>query len=133
MGISNILFIKRVSPSEIGKIISLADIMLVHLKNDPLFEITIPGKTQAYMAAGKPIIMAVKGDAANLVDRADAGVLCVPEKPKNLAAVVEMIYKMPKEKLEKLGENGLKFYNDELCLKIGLSKLNNIFESIKHP
>ena len=55
---------------------------------DELFEITIPSKTQAYMAAGKPILMAVKGDAAKLIDEANCGLVIAPENPIALVASV---------------------------------------------
>ncbi len=130
MRLTNTRFLGGVSPSEIGEILMLADVMLVHLKNDPLFEITIPGKIQAYMAAGKPIIVAVKGNAADLVQRARAGISCIPEDPQSIAEAVKKMYSMPQEILEELGKNGLKFYNEKLSLRVGLSKLNDVFESV---
>ena len=54
--IENIVFIPRMPMSEIGGVLEHADVLLVHLKRDPLFEITVPSKTQAYMAMGKPTL-----------------------------------------------------------------------------
>lgn len=65
--IENIVFIPRLPMSEVGGVLDYANVLLVHLKRDPLFEITVPSKTQAYMAIGKPLLMAVSGDAADLV------------------------------------------------------------------
>jgi colanic acid biosynthesis glycosyl transferase WcaI len=73
-GLQNVVFLPAVPMAEVGDYLSSADALLVHLKNDPLFSITIPSKTQAYMAAGKPILMAVDGDAAELVVRSQCGV-----------------------------------------------------------
>ena len=39
-------------PSEMAIVFSNADALLVHLRRDPLFEITIPSKTQAYLTVG---------------------------------------------------------------------------------
>ena len=89
MGLSNVVFIPRMPLTEIGSVLQLADVLLVHLRADPLFEITIPSKTQAYLAAGKPILMAVGGDAADLVENAQAGVRCAPEDPDAIAAGVQ--------------------------------------------
>lgn len=64
--ISNDLFI-LVSMAEVGGVLELSNLLLVHLKKDPLFEITVPSKTQFVMwFMGKPILMAVAGDAAEL-------------------------------------------------------------------
>ena len=41
---------------------SCADMLLVSLKKDPIFSITIPNKVQSYMACGKPIIGSIEGE-----------------------------------------------------------------------
>jgi len=65
---------------------------LIHLKDLPFSRIAIPQKTQAYLAAGRPIIMGVRGDAAELVARAGAGLLCTPEDPENIAETIQSMY-----------------------------------------
>ena len=77
---------------KIGDALGLTDVLLDHLKDDPLFEITIPDKTQASMASGRPILMAGNGNAAALVERAGAGLECVPEDPKGIADTVGKLY-----------------------------------------
>jgi colanic acid biosynthesis glycosyl transferase WcaI len=66
MKLDNVRFMPRQPMHAMGSILAGADVLLVHLKDDPLFRITIPSKTQAYLAAGKPILMGVRGDAADL-------------------------------------------------------------------
>ena len=61
-----------------SRLYALADVLLVHLKDDPLFRITIPHKTLAYLATGKPILAAVSGDVAELVTGEGVGVTCPP-------------------------------------------------------
>ena len=76
--LSNVTFLPRRPPSEIGEVLSAADALLVHLRDDPLFSITIPSKTQAYLMTGRPVLMGVRGDAAKLVEDAGAGVVFSP-------------------------------------------------------
>ena len=73
------------------RLYALADVLLVHLKDDPLFRITIPHKILAYMASGKPMLAAVSGDAAAVVEDAGAGIVCPPERPDALAAAVRVL------------------------------------------
>jgi glycosyltransferase involved in cell wall biosynthesis len=73
LNLDNVLFMPQKNPSEIGPFLRAADALLVHLKNDPLSSITIPSKTQTYIAVGRPIIMAVKGDAAEIVKKSRSG------------------------------------------------------------
>ena len=59
--LANVVFLPAVPMAEVGTYLHAADALLVHLRKDPLFEITIPSKTQAYMTVGKPLLMAVWG------------------------------------------------------------------------
>lgn len=129
-GLTNVRFLSRRPPSEIGDILNLGDVLLVHLKDDLLFRITIPSKTQAYMAAGRPILMGVKGDAAALVEKAGAGLTCTPEDPQDIADAVERFYNMTREELDLMGHNGKMFYEQELSLRIGARRFEEIFQSV---
>ena len=85
-------FLPAVPMNEVGNYLSAADALLVHLRSDPL-QNYYPFETQAYMAADKPIIMAVDGDAANLVLEAKCGFIAESENPRSIAkAVKEMTF-----------------------------------------
>jgi glycosyltransferase involved in cell wall biosynthesis len=125
----NVLFLPRRPVSEIGDILNLADVLLVHLKNDPLFRITIPSKIQAYLAVGRPILAGVQGDAADLVLRAEAGITCMPESPESIARAVEKLAGIPRDQREAMGENGRRFYLRELALPVGVGRFENVLQS----
>ena len=55
---------------------SMADAMLVTSNNDAVANMTLPGKVQSYMAAGKPIIGAVGGETKKIIDEAHCGFTC---------------------------------------------------------
>ena len=130
MGLNNVLFIERQPMSEIGKILSLADVLVVHLKDEPLFRITVPGKTQAYLAVGRPILIGVKGNAADLVTEAKAGLACAPENPDSIAEVVRKFAAMSKDQLDAMGASGRRFYEQEISLAVGTRKFEKIFEAV---
>lgn len=127
IGLKNVLFLARRPLSEIGGIMSLADVLLVHLKDDPLFAMTIPSKTQTYMSVGKPILMGVRGDAADLVERSGAGLKCEPQNPQSIATMVEKFLSMPKSELTAMGEKGKRFYRQELSLAVGAKHFEKLF------
>ncbi len=131
MGLKNVVFLPRRPMSQIGSALCAADVLLVHLKDDPLFSITLPSKTQAYLAAGRPILMAVRGDAAELVERSGAGVACVPENSKNIAKIVEQFAAMDWGTRDNMGKNGAAYYQRELALSVGVRKFERIFSSMK--
>lgn len=130
MGLGNVLFLPRRPVSEIGGLLSRADALLVHLKDDPLFEITLPSKTQAYLATGRPIIMGVRGDAADLVERAGSGIACLPDNAQSIADAVEKLVAMDKEQLDAMGRNGAEYYQKELALLVGARKFEELFLSV---
>jgi len=127
MGLPNTRFLPRQPMEAMGSILALADAVLVHLKMDPLFRITIPSKTQAYLAAGRPLLMAVAGDAAELVRRAGAGMTCPPQDPEAIAAAVKSLCHLRREELEAMGARGRAFYERELSLRVGVERFEEVF------
>jgi len=105
-GLDNVRFIARQPAERMPYFFALADALLVHLKRDPLFEITIPSKTIAYLACGRPILSCVAGDAAEVVQSAGAGLVCPPEDPAALAQAVRDLYAMSADQREAMGHSG---------------------------
>ncbi|MHB8838264.1 MAG: glycosyltransferase family 4 protein [Gemmatimonadaceae bacterium] len=130
--IDNVTFVPRQSVADVGKYLVLADLLLVHLRDDPLFRITIPSKTQAYMACGKPLVMAVAGDAAALVEEAGAGIACEPSSPPALADAVERVLAMSPEARTAMGERAKAFYAARLAMAAGVDRFERVFEGVAH-
>lgn len=128
--LANVSFMPRVSAFEVGGLLAQADALLVHLLRDPLFEITIPSKTQAYMAMGKPILMAVEGDAAALVTEAGCGVAAVPGNAESIAEAATALASMAPPELAKLGEAGREYYYSRLSIEAGTGRFANTFEKV---
>lgn len=126
-GASNVLFLGRRQYWEMAKINNLADVLLIHLKDLDFMHITIPGKTQISLASGRPILMAVRGDAADLVRQADAGVICEPENPAAIAKAMVEMSKMPRDELEAMGNRGRTYYEHHLALNIAGEHFDHVF------
>lgn len=75
----------------IGDIFAAADILILPLIDDPLFEITIPSKAQFYMAMGRPILACMRGEAADIITSREAGLAVAPQ---DVAAVAEGMVRM---------------------------------------
>jgi len=127
--LKNVIFIAAQPMSEMDKIYGLADALLVHLKDDPLFRITIPSKTQAYLSVGIPIIMAMRGDSARLTEEAEAGIVCPSENPQELFKAFKKMYNMKPEDRKRMGKKGKYFYDNFLSSKKGCEKFNKLFSS----
>jgi colanic acid biosynthesis glycosyl transferase WcaI len=103
--LSNVRFIGRKNQAEMRDIYSLSDCLLVHLSKDPLFEITIPSKTIAYLASGRPIIAAMNGDVKDIIENSRAGLTCPPENPARLAETIRLFHSLTENAREKMGQN----------------------------
>jgi len=100
------------------------------LKADPLFTVTIPGKTQAYMAMGKPILIAVPGDAAELVRQARCGVEAIPENATSIASAAVDLASSSGGELAAMGEGAKAFYSANLALSVGVDRFARLFDNV---
>lgn len=128
--IPNVLFLPRRPANQMAPLFKQADLLLVHLKDDPLFAITIPSKIQAYLASGRPILVGVRGEAASLVEKCSAGLLCEPENPTSIASAIEKFLMTPAEKRSEMGRNGELFYQRELAISVGTKRFEEIFRMV---
>lgn len=87
-----------------------ADVMLVSLKDELVFNLTVPAKIQAYMAASKPIIAMLNGEGQEIIKQAQCGYTVNAGDYQALAKLVEEISKIPKESLQLVGRNGFEYY-----------------------
>jgi glycosyltransferase involved in cell wall biosynthesis len=125
----NVRFLEMRPSDQMAGINSLADVMLVHLRNLSFFSSTIPSKTQVAMACGRPVIMAVRGDAADLIRSSAAGVVVEPENSAALADSILALYRMPAIEREAMGRRARQFYLREMSLEIGGLQMEKLFES----
>lgn len=105
--VTNVRFLGRYPAQEMPRLYALADALLVHLRDNPLFRITIPHKTLAYLGSGKPIVAAVAGDVADLVVSVGAGIACAPENPSALAAAVRFLQSLSESDRQAMGDRGV--------------------------
>ena len=101
--LENITFLPPQPHEAVPSFIKAADVCLVHLAKTELYKITIPSKTYEYMSMKKPIIMAVEGEAASLINRHKCGLVIEPENPELLKEAILTLVGDP-EKGQKIGE-----------------------------
>ncbi|OYT92570.1 MAG: glycosyltransferase WbuB [Burkholderiales bacterium PBB3] len=96
----------RHAPDRMPAFFKHADALLVSLKSEPIFAMTIPGKLQSYLAAGKPILAALDGEGAELVRSSYSGLTCAAGDAVGLAAIVLKLSKLPILERDQMGQNG---------------------------
>ena len=123
MNLTSVEILPPRHPNQMDELFDEADALLVHLVDDPLFRITVPSKTQAYLAIGKPILMGVEGNAADLVMNAGAGLAFKPESPQSLVDELKRLMAMPKGEQAAMGALGRAFYDRALAFEIGVDAI----------
>ncbi len=109
---------------------SHADVMLVTLKKEALFELTVPARLQAYMACGKPILTMLDGEGSRIVKEAEAGFVCASGDAEGLAENVLKTYKQSAPERDALGENALSYYKKVFERNKLFDKVENMFKKI---
>ena len=107
-GLANIQFLDQQPRKHIPALVSAADACLVMLKKSDLFKTVIPTKLLEYMACERPVIVAVDGQARQIVEEARAGVFVPPEDSHALAEAVCALALNPEQR-RRMGCNGRQF------------------------
>ena len=107
-----------------------ADALLVSLKADPVFSLTIPGKVQSYLMAGIPLVGMLDGEGANVIREAQAGLACSAGDSIGLAQAVRQLAAMSKDERLFLGRNGRAFAKQEFGRKALMDRLEGWFGEV---
>lgn len=107
-GLPNVIFYGRKPLEEMPRYYEMADAMLVTLTDDPIISMTLPGKVQTYMAAGKPIIGAIDGETALVLNRVQGGYCGNAGDSNALAENVQELIKS--EMIREIGNKNREYY-----------------------
>lgn len=103
-----------------------ADAMLITLKKDPIFNLTVPAKLQAYMSAGKPILAMIDGECAEIINEADCGYVSNSGDYKSLSKNILKMSKLPENYAAKMRYNSSVYFENNFRMEESISKLENI-------
>lgn len=122
-GVDNVVFYGRQPVECMPDYYALADAMLVTLKDDPVLSLTLPGKVQSYMAAGKPIIGAINGETATIVREAECGYCGSAESVEELVDNIQRFVDSNDKAL--LGKNAYAYYEEHFSKANFMKTLEN--------
>lgn len=128
--LKNVIFLGRKPAIEMPRYFAISDVLLVHLHDEPIFEITLPAKTQAYLACGKPVIMAKRGDGAALIDECACGISCLPDNPEAMAQSVKALLEMSVDRREAMGKAGRALYLQRFTKAGLLRKMESVIVNV---
>ncbi len=129
MGLPNVLFLPPVPKLEMREALAAADACLAILKPIEMYKTTYPNKVFDYMAAGRPVILAIDGVVREVVESANAGIYVPPGDPKALSAAIKDLASHP-SKCERLGKNGRKAIIENFSREELADKFTALLESL---
>ena len=128
----NFLLLGRHPSERMPEFYAHADALLVSLKRDPVFSMTIPGKVQSYLMAGKPILGMLDGEGATIIQEANAGLACNAGDSIGLTQAIRTMAAMSSEERSKLAHNGIVYANQEFGREQIMDKLESLLHEAVH-
>lgn len=127
-----VTFYGRKPVGEMPEYYAMADAMLVKIEKKPVLSLTLLGKAQSYMAAGKAIIGAIDGETHKIVTEAGCGFIGSAENSKQLFECVRKYIALSDEEGQGFGDNGRKYYESQFSHERFTYALESWFMGIRN-
>ena len=124
-----VFFLGRHPVAEMPGFFEKADVMLVALKDEFIFSLTIPTKIQAYMASGKPIVTMLDGEGSRVVEDAKCGLTANSGDYQSLATNVKRIYELSKDERIVMGNSGRSYYDKVFAKDLVIDRVNETLKN----
>jgi glycosyltransferase involved in cell wall biosynthesis len=125
--LDNVLLLGRHPLDAMPPLFTTADALLVSLKTNEVFEKTIPGKVQAYLASGKPILGMIDGEASRVIEEAGAGLACSSSDRVGFSKIVSQMAQMTLSQRQAMGASGKRYYEEHFSKEKLFSNLISLF------
>ena len=129
-GLRGVTFAGRIPRDELAELLATAELTVATQRDLPLLADALSTKVLEYMAAGKPVVAAVSGWTAEIVENADAGVVTAPERPAPLADAIAEVLANP-ERARALGVNGRRYVSEHLTRLAAVEQMEQALESMR--
>ena len=126
-GLDNVYLLGRHPLDAMPPLFTTADALLVSLKTNEVFEKTIPGKVQAYLASGKPILGMIDGEASRVIEESGAGLACSSSDRAGFARIVIQMAQMTSSQRQAMGASGKRYYEEHFSKEKLFSNLISLF------
>jgi len=127
-GLKNVLFIPPQPLASMPEFMSASDALLLHLDKAPFRVGTIPGKLFAYMSCGRPVLLGLEGEGADLVNEAGCGVVIEPQNAEDMVRGVGRL--RDAELRRRMGEASRRTAVERFDRRVVLEKLEDRLEDI---
>ncbi len=130
MHLSNVLFLPPLPKNGMTEALAAADACIAILKPIEEYNTTYPNKVFDYMAAGRPVVLAIDGVIRQVVEDAGCGVFSPPGDPVALAQAVTYLARDPKN-ARRMGLAGRNYLEGHFSRAVIAQRLLRILESMQ--
>ena len=130
MGLENVWFIPPLPKSGMGEALAAADACIAILKPVPLYATVYPNKVFDYMAAGRPVILAIDGVIREVVENAGAGIFTSPGDPLALSQAISSLA-AGREQGREMGLRGRRYVEQYFERELQAKKLAILLEEME--
>lgn len=127
---SSFCFIDRRRVEAMPTYFALADVLLVTLARDPAYAATVPSRLQSYLACGRPVIAALEGEGATVVEQSGAGLVCAPEDPDALARAVLAMHDSHRDERAAMGTRARTYYEENFERDMLIDRISAVLDVV---
>jgi glycosyltransferase involved in cell wall biosynthesis len=132
LNLTNVTFVDSVPKSEMPSALAAADACIAILKPLEEYKTTYPNKVFDYMAAGRPVALAIDGVIRAVVEAAECGVFAAPGSPSALSEIIRQLA-ADESRSRRMGLAGRKYLEENFSRASIGEKLVKVLEVIAHP
>ena len=126
MGLQNVIFLPPVPKTGMGEVLAGADACIAILKPIDEYKTTYPNKVFDYMAAGRPVVLAIQGVIRQVVEEADCGVFPQPGSAEDMASAIAFLAS-DRDHAVRLGINGRRYLEEHFSRDQLAAQLEAVF------
>lgn len=123
----------RFAPADMPVILSNAAALLVSLRKEEIFGLTVPSKMQTYLATGRPIIASLDGEGARILLEAGAGLSAPAGDPTALALAVRHMASLPLSERSAMGLSGRHYFDKHFSPDLITALLSDHLTAAMYP
>ena len=126
LNLENVMFLPSVPKDEMSGALAGADACVAILKPIEMYKTVYPNKVFDYMAAGRPVLLAIDGVVRDVVEKAGGGVFVEPGKPEKLADAI-LKFAHSKDQCLQMGKNGRAYLETHFDRTVLADELEKFF------
>lgn len=128
-----VIFLGRFPIDRMPAFFAGADALLVSLRDEPIWSMTIPGKVQSYLSAGRPILAMLNGEGARVVEESGGGLAGAAGDSAALATNVRRLMTMSPEERLAMGRRGVEYCEREFNRATLVDRLEGWIAELRDP